>query len=80
MKRISNTKGKKSAVAESEKGRGRIGDGTMKKFVCRFGMWMVVLALAAGIFYLFWGRNSQDKNQMGTLVKNMAQAAQSCKF
>ncbi|MDO5345032.1 MAG: hypothetical protein Q4E91_04750 [Lachnospiraceae bacterium] len=52
----------------------------MKKFVCRFGMWMVVLALAAGIFYLFWGRNSQDKNQMGTLVKNMAQAAQSCKF
>ncbi len=45
----------------------------MKKFVCRFGLWIVILALAAGIFYLFRSGKAQDMGQVGTLVENMMQ-------
>lgn len=45
----------------------------MKKFMCRCGMWMVILALAAGIFYLMWSARSKPMGENGTLVKNMGQ-------
>lgn len=44
----------------------------MKKFVCKCGLWIAVLALAAGIFYLFCGMRAQNMEQAGTLVMNAA--------
>lgn len=51
----------------------------MKKFVCRCGLWMVILALAAGIFYLLWGGKNQDLGREGTLVKNIREIGQELK-
>lgn len=45
----------------------------MKKFMCRCGMWIVVLALAAGIFYLLWSTKPKAMRERGTLVKNISQ-------
>ena len=43
----------------------------MKKFVCKCGLWIVMLALAAGIFYLVWSMKKPEMEENGTLVKNM---------
>lgn len=45
----------------------------MKKFLCTCGLVAVILALAAGIYYLFWYSGKKDLGEMGVLVKNQVE-------
>ena len=45
----------------------------MKKFLCTCGLLAVMLALAAGIYYLFWYSGKKDLGDVGTLVRNFCQ-------
>ncbi|MDD2959446.1 MAG: hypothetical protein PHE06_08880 [Lachnospiraceae bacterium] len=50
----------------------------MKKFMCRCGLWIIILGLAAGIFCLFWNMRSDDMSENGTLVKNLCERGKNC--
>ena len=41
----------------------------MKRFLCRYGIWVAVLALAAGIFYALFVMRTEDLSERGTLVR-----------
>lgn len=47
----------------------------MKKNVGKCCMIVLILALAAGIFCVFWDLKAGNKNENGTLVKNICQEA-----
>lgn len=47
----------------------------MKKFMCRCGLFMLVLVLAASIFYVIWSMKNRNVSDGGTLVKNMCNDA-----